>query len=63
MKQIIEPKQGVLDLQELVNNLDNRGLLVLQVMLGQRAIQLLETKEKPKVKSSLLLPNQPSVSI
>lgn len=63
MKQIIEPKQGVLDLQELVNNLDNRGILVLQVMLGQRAIQLLETKEKPKVKSSLLLPNQPSVSI
>lgn len=43
----IPAKQGAIDLQILVNNLDQRGLLVLQVMLGQRAIQLLEA-EKPK---------------
>ena len=55
----IPAKQGSIDLQVLVNNLDQRGLLVLQVMLGQRAIQLLEV-EKPKsgplLKPTLLLP-------
>lgn len=57
MKKEIPPKQGALDLQHLVNNLDKRGLLVLQVLLGQRAIQVLEAeKEEPTFKSSLLLP-------
>jgi hypothetical protein len=41
-------------LEALVDNLDQRGLLVLQVMLGQQAMKLLsekhvETVTKPKV--------------
>lgn len=56
----IDPKQGTVDLQVLINNLDQRGLLVLQVLLGQRAIQVLEsepTKAKvPFLKPTLLLP-------
>lgn len=60
MEKEIPAQQGALDLQVLVNNLDQRGLLVLQVLLGQRAIQLLEVKEEkvkaPFLKSSLILP-------
>lgn len=57
----IPAQQGALDLQALVNNLDQRGLLVLQVLLGQRAIQVLEAEKQDKVKapflkSSLILP-------
>jgi len=41
-------------LESLVDNLDQRGLLVLQVMLGQQAMKLLSEKHvdqvtKPKV--------------
>jgi len=41
-------------LEALVDNLDQRGLLVLQVMLGQQAMKLLSEKHvenvtKPKV--------------
>ena len=44
----------VATLEALVDNLDQRGLLVLQVMLGQQAIKLLSDKHtdevtKPKV--------------
>lgn len=44
----------VATLEALVENLDQRGLLVLQVMLGQQAMKLLsethvETVTKPKV--------------
>ena len=47
-------------LEQLINALDNRGLLVMQAMLGKRAIELLEDEKKPeepktKVKTSKLL--------
>ena len=48
-------------LEQLINSLDQRGLLVIQAMLGKRAIDILETEnikpeEKPKPKPKLLLP-------
>lgn len=56
----IDPKQGTTDLQVLINNLDQRGILVLLVLLGQRAIQVLEAEKPEKVKvpfkSSLYIP-------
>ena len=56
----VDPKEGTVDLQVLINNLDQRGILVLLVLLGQRAIQVLEAekpeKVKPPFKSSLYLP-------
>jgi len=39
-------------LEELIKSLDKQGLLVLQILLGKRAIELLEAEEKPK--SSIL---------
>jgi len=51
----ITPEQGALDLQHLIDRLDQRGLLVLQVLLGQRAITLLEVA-KPDP-SNILKPN------
>ena len=41
-------------LEELIKQLDNRGLLVLQILLGKRAMELLEEKTeslKPQPKS------------
>lgn len=42
-------------LEELIKQLDNRGLLVLQVLLGKRAMDLLESEgtspQLPKPKS------------
>lgn len=35
-------------LEELIKQLDNRGLLILQVLLGKRAMELLEV-EKPSI--------------
>jgi hypothetical protein len=46
-------------LEQIVENLDNRGLMVLQVLLGQQAMKLLE-KEKTKevlAKKKILLAN------
>ena len=45
----VPAQQGAIDLKVLVDNLDQRGLLVLQVMLGQRAIEILEAEKKSKV--------------
>jgi hypothetical protein len=33
-------------LEELIKSLDSRGLLVLQILIGKRAIELLEDKPK-----------------
>jgi hypothetical protein len=59
-KETITPEKGTVDLQVLINNLDQRGLLVLLVLLGQRAIQVLESekeeKVKPPFKTSLYIP-------
>lgn len=51
-------------LEQLINSLDQRGLLVMQAMLGKRSIELLEdeNKEPPKTKVTkpkLLLPTGP----
>lgn len=48
-------------LEQLINALDQRGLVVLQALIGRRAIELLEAendKQEKKPKSNLLLPNQ-----
>jgi len=48
-------------LEQLINALDQRGMLVMQAMLGKRAIELLEDENKTKTKekkSKLLLPNR-----
>lgn len=39
-------------LEEIIKQLDNKGLLVLQVLIGKRAIELLE--EKPKAKKAII---------
>ena len=36
-------------LEDLINNLDQRGLLVLQVLVGQRAMALLSEKHVASV--------------
>lgn len=41
-------------LEELIKQLDNRGLLVLQVLIGKRAIDLLENESPLKPKLSIL---------
>ncbi len=50
-------------LEQLINALDQRGMLVMQAMLGKRAIELLEdeNEKKPKEapKKKLLLPVGP----
>lgn len=48
-------------LEQLINALDQRGMLVMQAMLGKRAIELLEDENEKKPtkvekKSKLLLP-------
>lgn len=42
-------------LEELIKQLDNRGLLVLQIMLGQRAMELLESENTSPQKPKTLL--------
>jgi len=42
-------------LEELIKQLDNRGLLILQILLGKRAMELLETENtSPQPKQILL---------
>lgn len=48
-------------LEELIKQLDNRGLLVLQVLLGKRAMELLESKPKSILDASNL--RTPSLSV
>lgn len=48
----------VASLEALVDNLDQRGLLVLQVMLGQQAMKLLSEKHVSEVtKPTVLKPD------
>lgn len=48
----------VASLEALVDNLDQRGLLVLQVMLGQQAMKLLSEKHVSEVtKPNILKPD------
>jgi hypothetical protein len=48
-------------LETLINDLDQRGLLVLQVLLGQQAMKLLSEKHITKVtKPVILKPEQGS---
>jgi hypothetical protein len=51
-----EKKQA--DIQVLVDNLDKRGLLVLMVLLGQRAIDILEKEDEAKKTPAILKPNR-----
>lgn len=45
-------------LEGLIEGLDKRGLLVLQILLGQQAMKILtEEHAKDITKSSILLPN------
>ena len=51
------PKQNTLE--GLIEDLDQRGLLVLQILLGQQAMKILteeKTKEVLSTKSNILLP-------
>lgn len=50
------PKENTLE--GLIEDLDKRGLLVLQILLGQQAMKLLtEEHAKEVTKSAILLPN------
>lgn len=42
-------------LESIINDLDNRGLMVLQVLLGQQAMKLLAL-ETPSTKTRILKP-------
>lgn len=48
-------------LEELIKQLDNRGLLVLQVLIGKRAIDLLEETKPSILHASNIKP--PSISV
>ncbi len=43
-------------LEKLIESLDERGLLILQVLVGQRAIELLAKDTKSKVTKNILTP-------
>jgi len=45
-------------LESLINALDQRGMLVMQAMLGKRAIELLEDENENTTKSKLVTPNK-----
>ena len=46
-------------LEQLINSLDQRGMLVIQAMLGKRSIELLEDEnEKKTKKNKLVTPNK-----
>jgi len=49
-------------LEKLINSLDQRGLLILNVLIGQRAIEILaeDTKVKP-TKQSMIAPKAKGV--
>jgi hypothetical protein len=48
-------------LEALIEGLDQRGILVFQVLLGQQAMKLLSKDiPKDKVKSKILVPNNAS---
>lgn len=58
----LDPKINVLrqanTLESLIEGLDQRGLLVLQVLLGQQAMKLLSDKHTKEVtKPSVIKPN------
>lgn len=48
-------------LEQLINALDQRGILIIQAMIGRRCIELLESEDKKEeikpMKSKLLIPN------
>lgn len=44
-------------LEQLINALDQRGIVVLQALIGRRCIELLEVENEKKPKSSLVLPS------
>jgi len=48
-------------LEQLINALDQRGILVMQAMLGKRAIELLEDENEKKSKPKLEVPTAPSI--
>lgn len=52
-------------LEKLINSLDQRGLLILNVLIGQRAIEILaeDTKVKPKTKGVLVPWDKSSISL
>lgn len=52
-------------LEKIVEGLDNRGLMVLQVLLGQQAMKLLtEAKTKElSTKSNILVPGMSNIEI
>lgn len=59
---LIKPSTNAYTLESLIQGLDNRGMLVLLVLLGQHAMELL-TKEKTKeVTKGLTLPTGPIVT-
>lgn len=46
---------NITTLEKIIENLDQRGLLVLQVLLGKQAMKLLEEQTiKDKLKSKIL---------
>lgn len=49
------PKESTLE--DLISKLDSRGLLVLQVLIGQQAMQLLALEKLDATVSSILKPS------
>lgn len=54
--QIPSRKNKIATLEDLIEGLDQRGLLVLQVLLGQQAMKVLSEKHENKVIPKVLLP-------
>lgn len=57
MTQLISPNTNPYTLESLISNLDNRGMLVILVLLGQHAMSLLEKEKVKEVKGTLLPPD------
>jgi len=54
---LIKPSVSPYTLESLINGLDQRGMLVLMVLLGEHAMQLLQKDKIKEVTKNLVLPN------
>lgn len=51
-------KNKIATLEDLIEGLDQRGLLVLQVLLGQQAMKILSEKHENKIIPKVLIPKE-----
>jgi len=59
ISKLIKPRLPVENtLEGLIDGLDNRGLLVFQILLGQQAMKVLTAEKIKEVKSKVITPEE-----